>query len=45
MIVVVVRGGEKGGEKVEGILSFFRVTGVSKGAVYIEADRASNLYL
>tara|TARA_B110000459_G_scaffold186968_1_gene218938 strand:- start:5 stop:172 length:168 start_codon:yes stop_codon:yes gene_type:complete len=44
MIVVVVRGGGKG-EKVEGILSFFRVTGVSKGVVYIEADRASNLYL
>ena len=45
MIVVVVRGGGKGGEKVEGILSFFRVTVVSKGVVYIEADRASNLYL
>ena len=44
MIVVVVRGGGKG-EKVEGILSFFRVTVVSKGIVYIEADRASNLYL
>ena len=44
MIVVVVRGG-KGGEKVEGILSLFRVTGVPKGVVYIEADRASNLYL
>jgi|TARA_B110000483_G_scaffold29692_1_gene36020 hypothetical protein len=44
MIVVVVRGG-KGGEKVERILSFFRVTVVSKGIVYIEADRASNLYL
>ena len=44
MIVVVVRGG-KGGEKVERILSFFRVTVVSKGVVYIEADRASNLYL
>jgi len=44
MIVVVVRGG-KGGEKVERILSFFRVTVVSKGIEYIEADRASNLYL
>ena len=45
MIVVVVRGGGKGGEKVERMLSFLRVTGVSKGVVYIEADRASNLYL
>ena len=45
MIVVVVRGGGKGGEKVEGILSLFRVTGVSKGVMQRKAERASNLYL
>jgi hypothetical protein len=44
MIVVVVRGG-KGKGAVERILSFFRVTGVPKGAAQREAERASNLYL
>jgi len=44
MIVVVVRGGGKG-EKVERMLSFFRVTVVSKGVLQREAERASNLYL
>jgi hypothetical protein len=44
MIVVVVRGG-KGKGAVERMLSFFRVTGVSKGVMQRKAERASNLYL